>query len=90
VLNAPETIDSDYRGEIGVLLYNSCKHNFIIERGMRIAQLVVAKYEKVKWNVVIDLSSTERGYGGFGSTGRYKNSGESSHSCVCCNQRWTC
>jgi dUTP pyrophosphatase len=91
VLNAPGTIDSDYRGGIGVLLFNSGNQDFIIERGMRIAQLVVAKYEKVEWNVVIDLSATERGAGGFGSTGRYnKSSSQSSHSCVWCNQRWTC
>jgi dUTP pyrophosphatase len=91
VLNAPGTIDSDYRGEIGVLLFNSSNEDFIIERGMRIAQLVVAKYERVRWNVVEELSSTERGAGGFGSTGRYnKSSGQSSYSCVCCNQRWTC
>jgi dUTP pyrophosphatase len=91
VLNAPGTIDSDYRGEIGVLLYNSGDQDFTITRGMRIAQLVVSKYEKVEWNVVLDLSATERGAGGFGSTGRYeKSSGQSSHSCVCCNKRWTC
>jgi dUTP pyrophosphatase len=91
VLNAPGTIDYESRGEIGVLLFNCGNQDFTIERGMRIAQLVVAKYEKVDWNVVIDLSSTERGAGGFGSTGRHKkSSGQSSHSCVCCNQRWMC
>lgn len=69
VLNTPGTIDSDYRGEVKVLLINLGKENFIVERGMRIAQLVVEKYEKVQWNVVESLDDTSRAGGGYGSTG---------------------
>ena len=68
-LNAPGTIDSDYRGEIKVILANFSKEDAIIERGMRIAQLVVARHEQCTWNVVSELSDTQRGEGGFGSTG---------------------
>lgn len=69
VLNSPGTIDSDYRGEICVILYNSSKEDFVIEKGERIAQAVVAKYEKVEWSSVVVLSETQRAEGGFGSTG---------------------
>jgi dUTP pyrophosphatase len=69
VLNAPGTIDADYRGEIMVLLMNHGKEDFVITRGMRIAQMVIAPYTRVLWNEVDDLSSSERGAGGFGSTG---------------------
>ena len=69
VLNAPGTIDADYRGEIGVILVNLSKEDFTIENGDRIAQLVIAKYERADWNVVNELSETSRGSGGFGSTG---------------------
>ena len=69
VLNSPGTIDADYRGEIGVLLINHGKEPFTIERGMRIAQMVIAKYEQIEWNIVADLDETQRGKGGFGSTG---------------------
>ena len=69
VLNTPGTIDSDYRGEVKVLLINLGKENCIVERGMRIAQLVVEKYEKVQWNVVESLDDTSRAGGGYGSTG---------------------
>lgn len=69
VLNTPGTIDSDYRGEVKVLLINLGNKDFIVERGMRIAQLVVERYEKVKWNVVESLSDTSRAGGGYGSTG---------------------
>ena len=69
VLNTPGTIDSDYRGEVKVLLINFGKDDFIVERGMRIAQLVVEKYEKVQWNVVESLDDTSRAGGGYGSTG---------------------
>ena len=69
VLNTPGTIDADYRGEISVILINHGKHAFTIERGMRIAQMVVEKYETVNWDVVKELDDTERGEGGFGSTG---------------------
>lgn len=70
VLNSPGTIDADYRGDIGVLLINHGKKAFAIEDGMRIAQLVVAKYTQFNWNEVDDLTITERGSGGFGSTGK--------------------
>lgn len=69
VLNSPGTIDADYRGEIGVILINLSKEDFIINDGDRIAQLVIAKYEQIKWKKVTVLDETERGDGGFGSTG---------------------
>ena len=69
VLNTPGTIDSDYRGEVKVLLINLGNEDFVVERGMRIAQLVVEKYEKVQWNVVESLDNTSRAGGGYGSTG---------------------
>lgn len=70
VLNSPGTIDADYRGEIGVILVNLSNEPFVINPGERIAQMVVAKYEKVEWSEVEVLDETERGAGGFGSTGR--------------------
>jgi dUTP pyrophosphatase len=69
VLNSPGTVDADYRGEIKVILINHSSENFVIERGMRIAQMVIAKYETVQWNKQDNLDETERGAGGFGSTG---------------------
>ncbi len=69
VLNAPGTIDADYRGEIGVILVNLSNEDFSIENGERIAQLVIAKHERAEWQEVNELSKTERGEGGFGSTG---------------------
>jgi len=69
VLNAPGTIDADYRGEIGVILVNLSNENFIIENGERIAQLIIAKHERAVWKEVSVLGETERGEGGFGSTG---------------------
>lgn len=69
VLNAPGTIDADYRGEIGVILVNLSKEDFEINNGERIAQLVIAKHERAIWEVVEELSETDRGEGGFGSTG---------------------
>lgn len=69
VLNSPGTIDADYRGEIGVILINLSKEAFVIENGERIAQLVIAKHERVVWEEVTELSDTSRGAGGFGSTG---------------------
>lgn len=68
-LNAPGTIDSDFRGEVHVILANMSATAFVVERGMRIAQLVVARYETVQWDSVTALSETSRGSGGFGSTG---------------------
>ncbi|MGB1210541.1 MAG: dUTP diphosphatase [Lacinutrix venerupis] len=69
VLNAPGTIDADYRGEVGVILVNLSTQVFVIENGERIAQLVIAKHERAEWQEVETLSKTERGEGGFGSTG---------------------
>jgi dUTP pyrophosphatase len=69
VANAPGTIDADYRGEVCVILINLSNENFTITRGMRIAQVVIAKYEKISWNIVEELPDTQRGSGGFGSTG---------------------
>lgn len=69
VLNSPGTIDADYRGEIGVILVNLCNEDFVINDGERIAQLVIAKHERIDWNEVSVLNETERGTGGFGSTG---------------------
>ncbi|GGG36271.1 dUTP diphosphatase [Bizionia arctica] len=69
VLNAPGTVDADYRGEIGVILVNLSNEDFTIENGERIAQLVIAKHERAEWISVEELSETSRGEGGFGSTG---------------------
>ena len=69
VINAPGTIDADYRGEVKVALVNLGDAAFAIERGERIAQLVVARYERVQWEEVDTLETTTRGSGGFGSTG---------------------
>jgi dUTP pyrophosphatase len=69
VLNAPGTIDADYRGDIGVILINMSNENFVVENGERVAQLVIAKYDQAEWNLVTELSETNRGEGGFGSTG---------------------
>ena len=69
VLNAPGTVDADYRGEIGVILVNLSNEDFIIENGERVAQLVIAKHERAEWIQVEEISDTSRGAGGFGSTG---------------------
>jgi len=69
VLNAPGTVDADYRGEVGVILYNASKEDFVIEPGERIAQMVIAKYEQISWEQVETLDETERGAGGFGHSG---------------------
>ena len=69
VLNSPGTIDADYRGEIGVILINLSNEPFTINSGDRIAQLVIAKHERADWQQVESLTETERGAGGFGSTG---------------------
>ena len=69
VLNSPGTIDADYRGEIGVLLVNLSSEPFVIEDGERIAQLVLASHEQASWQEVENLGDSNRGQGGFGSTG---------------------
>lgn len=69
VLNSPGTIDADYRGEVGVILINLGREPFAVERGMRIAQMVVAPVTRVAWKSTGELPGTARGAGGFGSTG---------------------
>jgi dUTP pyrophosphatase len=69
VLNSPGTVDADYRGEIGVILVNLSNEDFLIKNGERIAQLIIAKHEQITWKEVSILDKTERGEGGFGSTG---------------------
>jgi dUTP pyrophosphatase len=73
-LNSPGTIDADYRGEVKIILANLGQEPFTIERGARIAQMVVAKYRRVEWEAVDQLDETARGAGGFGSTGVKKAS----------------
>lgn len=70
VLNSPGTIDADYRGEIKVILINHSKEDFIIERNMKIAQMIIAQYQQITWQEVNSLDETDRGEGGFGSTGK--------------------
>ena len=67
--NGVGTIDADYRGEIGVILLNSSDDAFVVEPGMRVAQMVITKYETAEWAEVDELDETERGAGGYGSTG---------------------
>lgn len=69
VLNSPGTIDADYRGEIGVILVNLSKETFTVNPGERVAQMVISRHERADWLETEDLSATERGDGGFGSTG---------------------
>lgn len=69
ILNSPGTIDADYRGEIGVILVNLSDEPFTVENGERIAQLIIAKHERAEWIEAESLSETDRGAGGFGSTG---------------------
>ena len=69
VLNAPGTIDADYRGEVCVILVNLSNDDFVVERGERIAQIVLAKHEKIEWEESESLADSQRGEGGFGSTG---------------------
>jgi dUTP pyrophosphatase len=69
VLNSPGTVDADYRGEIKAILINHGKAPFTIERGMRIAQIIIARYEQAAWDICSELDETSRGAGGFGSTG---------------------
>ncbi len=68
VLNAPGTIDADYRGNIGIILINHSSIDFVIEDGERIAQMVIAKHEVVEWMLVEEINETDRGEGGFGHT----------------------
>ena len=70
VLNSPGTIDADYRGEVAVVLINHSDTDFMIEDGLRIAQMVVARHERVEWQLVEALSDTKRGAGGYGHTGQ--------------------
>jgi dUTP pyrophosphatase len=70
VLNAPGTVDEDYRGEIGVLLVNFGRERFAVRRGDRVAQMVIARYARVEWSETGSLDETDRGAGGFGHTGR--------------------
>ena len=70
VLNAPGTIDADYRGEVGVILINHGTEPFTVERGLRVAQIVLARYERIAWSLADRLPDTARGAGGFGSTGQ--------------------
>ena len=69
MLNTPATIDSDYKGEIGVILTNFGKETFIVEPGMRIAQMVLNKVEQITWEITDNIGESDRGTGGFGSTG---------------------
>ena len=69
VLNSPGTIDADYRGEIGIILVNLSSEDFVIQDGERIAQMVIARYERVDWKLTDKLDDTERGAGGFGHSG---------------------
>jgi dUTP pyrophosphatase len=69
LLNTPGTIDADYRGELKIIVVNLSNENVSVEHGERIAQMVIAKHEKATWEVVTQLSETQRGTGGFGSTG---------------------
>lgn len=69
ILNAPGTVDSDYRGEIGLIVMNCGKEDFVVENGMRLAQMVISKYEKIEINLVENIDITERNADGFGSTG---------------------
>ena len=68
-LNTPGTIDSDYRGDIGVILVNLSKEDFVVQPGERIAQMVIGKFDQAEWELVEELDETERGEGGFGHTG---------------------
>lgn len=69
VLNSPGTIDADYRGDVGVVLYNASDSPFVVENGERIAQMIIAHYEQVEFDLVKTLDESSRGEGGFGHTG---------------------
>lgn len=68
-LNTPGTIDSDYRGDVGVILINLSKEDFVVQPGERIAQMIIGKFDQAEWELVEELDETERGEGGFGHTG---------------------
>jgi dUTP pyrophosphatase len=70
IVNAPGTIDADYRGEIGVILVNLSDKDFVVDDGERICQMIIAKHETAQWKQVEDLAGSDRGAGGFGHTGR--------------------
>jgi dUTP pyrophosphatase len=70
VLNTPGTIDADYRGEVGIILVNLSDETFIVKDGERICQMIISKHESIEWDEVSELSSTSRGSGGFGHTGK--------------------
>jgi dUTP pyrophosphatase len=70
ILNSPGTIDSDYRGEIRIILINLSAEDFVIKDGERICQMIISKFEQISWEVVEDLEVTDRGAGGFGHTGK--------------------
>ena len=70
VLNTPGTIDSDYRGEIGIILINLSEENFVINDGERICQMIISRHETIKWELVEQLKESDRGEGGFGHTGQ--------------------
>jgi dUTP pyrophosphatase len=70
ILNSPGTIDADYRGEVKVILTNFGKNDFVIKRGDRIAQMIIARYSRIEWEEKDSLDETQRGAGGFGHTGR--------------------
>jgi dUTP pyrophosphatase len=70
VLNSPGTVDADYRGELKVILVNLSREDFVINNGERIAQMIIARHEQAEWVEVQELRETERGEGGFGSTGK--------------------
>ena len=68
-MNTPGTIDSDYRGDVGVILVNLSREDFVVQPGERIAQMVIGKFDQAEWELVDELDETERGEGGFGHTG---------------------
>jgi dUTP pyrophosphatase len=70
ILNAPGTIDADYRGEIGIIIINLSKEDFVVKDGDRIAQMVIARHETIQWSLCQELDHTQRGEGGFGHTGK--------------------
>ena len=70
LVNTPGTIDADYRGEVGVIVINLSKEDFVVNDGERICQMVIAKHERAEWTEVNELNETERGTGGFGHTGK--------------------